>query len=120
MPIIILFQPEGVVTFNWTAGEQAYVLSSYFWGYAVTSFLSGTAAEMWGAKKVVFLTMLFSAILTIFTPQAAKWNFYLLFVTRLIIGLLSVSKIYINLLLYSATGICYGSEFKVVKYFLNL
>lgn len=84
-----LRQPEGVVTFNWTAGEQAYVLSSYFWGYAVTSFFSGTAAEIWGAKKVVFLTMLFSAILTILTPQAAKWNFYLLFVTRLIIGLLS-------------------------------
>ncbi|CAH0725773.1 unnamed protein product, partial [Brenthis ino] len=84
-----LRQPEGVVTFNWTAQQQAYVLSSYFWGYTITSLLSGTAAELWGPRKVVFLTMLFTAILTVLTPQAARWNYYLLVGIRFVIGLLS-------------------------------
>ncbi|XP_045775220.1 uncharacterized transporter slc-17.2-like [Maniola jurtina] len=80
-------QPEGVVTFNWTAQEQAYVLSSYFWGYAITCLFSGTAAELWGPRKVVFFTMLLSAVLTILTPQAARLHHVMLVVVRLVIGL---------------------------------
>ncbi|XP_045451671.1 uncharacterized transporter slc-17.2 [Melitaea cinxia] len=85
----VLRQPEGVVTFDWTAQEQAYVLSSYFWGYAVTSFFSGFAAELYGPRKVVFLTMLTTAVLTILSPEAAKLSYSLLVTIRVIIGLAS-------------------------------
>lgn len=83
-------QPEGVVTFDWSAQEQAYVLSSYFWGYAVTSFFSGFAAELYGPRKVVFFTMLTTAVLTILSPEAAKLSYSLLVTIRVIIGLASV------------------------------
>ncbi|CAH2092904.1 unnamed protein product [Euphydryas editha] len=83
----VLRQPEGVVTFNWTAQEQAYILSGYFWGYAVTSFFSGFTAELFGPRKIVFFTMLITAILTILTPEAAKVNYLLLVFIRVIIGL---------------------------------
>ncbi|XP_068617628.1 uncharacterized transporter slc-17.2-like [Battus philenor] len=82
-----LRQPEGVVTFNWTAQQQAYVLSGYFWGYAVTCLVGGTAAELWGPRNVVFITMLISAVLTTLSPQAARIHYLVLFGTRLIIGL---------------------------------
>ncbi|XP_026495630.2 uncharacterized transporter slc-17.2-like [Vanessa tameamea] len=85
----VLRQPEGIITFDWSAQKQAYVLSSYFWGYAITSLLSGTAAELWGPRKIVFLTMLISSVLTILTPQAAIWDYSLLVGTRFVIGLLS-------------------------------
>lgn len=84
-------QPEGVVTFDWTSQEQAYVISGYFWGYAFTCLFGGLAAERWGPRNVVFITMLLSAILTIFSPQAARLHYLVLVVVRCIIGLLAVS-----------------------------
>ncbi|XP_045500567.1 putative inorganic phosphate cotransporter [Colias croceus] len=80
-------QPDGVVTFDWTTQEQAYVLSGYFWGYAITSLLSGTAAELWGPRRVVLITMLISAILTILSPQAARLHYMVLVAVRFLIGL---------------------------------
>lgn len=82
-----LRQPEGVTTFTWTAQEQAYVLSGYFWGYAITCLVGGTAAEFWGPRKLVFITMLISAVLTILSPQAARWHYMVLVTLRFIIGL---------------------------------
>ncbi|KAL4708977.1 hypothetical protein ACJJTC_005838 [Scirpophaga incertulas] len=82
-----LRQPEGVVLFDWTAQEQAYVLSGYFWGYAITCLVGGTAAEMWGPRKVVFITMTLSAILTIFSPQASRFHYLALVALRFITGL---------------------------------
>ncbi|KAM3965666.1 sialin isoform 1-T1 [Aphomia sociella] len=85
----ILRQPDGVVTFDWTAQQQAYVLSGYFWGYAITCLVGGTAAELWGPRKTVFITMLICAVLTIFSPQAAKLHYLVLVAVRFIIGLAS-------------------------------
>lgn len=82
-----LRQPKDVVTFTWTTQEQAYVLSGYFWGYAITSVFSGTAAEFWGPRKLVFITMLISALLTILSPQAARLHYMVLVALRFIIGL---------------------------------
>ncbi|KAJ0174655.1 hypothetical protein K1T71_009763 [Dendrolimus kikuchii] len=82
-----LRQPEGVVTFTWTAQEQAYVLSGYFWGYAITSVVSGIAAEFWGPRRLVFITMLISALLTLLSPQAARLHYMVLVAVRFVIGL---------------------------------
>lgn len=88
---IYCFQPEGVVTFDWTAQQQAYVLSGYFWGYAITCLVGGTAAEMWGPRKVVFITMLFSSLLTILSPPAARLHYLVLVAIRFVTGLAAVS-----------------------------
>lgn len=85
-------QPDGVVTFEWTAQQQAYVLSGYFWGYAITCLVGGTAAEMWGPRKVVFITVLISALLTAICPQAARLHYLVLVAVRFLIGLAAVSK----------------------------
>ncbi|VVC92116.1 unnamed protein product [Leptidea sinapis] len=82
-------QPEGVETLEWTTQEQAFVLSAYFWGYSVTSFLSALTAEIWGPRKVVFVTMIICGLLTILSPQAAKFNYMALVAVRLVIGLLA-------------------------------
>ncbi|XP_060804897.1 putative inorganic phosphate cotransporter [Amyelois transitella] len=82
-----LRQPDGVVTFDWTAQQQAYVLSGYFWGYTITCLVGGTVAELWGPRRIVFITMLLSAILTIFSPQAARWHYLVLVAVRFVIGL---------------------------------
>lgn len=82
-----------MVTFNWTAQQQAYVLSGYFWGYAITSLVGGTAAELWGPRNVVFITMLISAVLTTLSPQAARLHYLVLVGARFIIGLSAVSII---------------------------
>ncbi|CAF4930865.1 unnamed protein product [Pieris macdunnoughi] len=82
-----LRQPDGVVIFSWTNQEQAYVLSGYFWGYAITSLISGTAAELWGPRRVVFVTMFISAVLTIISPQAARLHYMVLVAVRFFIGL---------------------------------
>ncbi|XP_032519232.1 putative inorganic phosphate cotransporter [Danaus plexippus] len=80
-------QPDGSITFDWTAQQQAYVLSGYFWGYAITCLFSGIAAERWGPRNVVFISMLISAVLTILIPPAAKVHFMMLVATRFVIGL---------------------------------
>ncbi|KAI8439399.1 hypothetical protein MSG28_013202 [Choristoneura fumiferana] len=82
-----LRQPDGVVTFEWTPQQQAYVLSGYFWGYAITCLVGGTAAEMWGPRKVVFITVLISALLTVICPQAARLHYLVLVAVRFLIGL---------------------------------
>ncbi|KAI5642163.1 major facilitator superfamily domain-containing protein [Phthorimaea operculella] len=82
-------QPEGVTIFNWTEQQQAYILSSYFWGYAITCLVGGTAAEIWGPRNIIFFTMLFCAILTTLTPQLARWHYLVLVASRFLIGLAS-------------------------------
>ncbi|XP_072944697.1 sialin-like [Epargyreus clarus] len=82
-----LRQPEGVVTFTWTTQQQAYVLSGYFWGYAITCLVGGTAAELVGPRLLVFSTMMLSALLTLLTPQAARIHYIVLVGVRFIIGL---------------------------------
>ncbi|XP_041982129.1 putative inorganic phosphate cotransporter [Aricia agestis] len=74
-------------TYDWTAQQQAYILSSYFWGYAITCLVSGTAAELWGPRNVVFYTMLVSAVLTILTPLTANVHYLMLVAARFVIGL---------------------------------
>ncbi|XP_049875794.1 uncharacterized transporter slc-17.2-like [Pectinophora gossypiella] len=82
-----LRQPEGVTTFDWSAQQQAYVLSGYFWGYAITCLVGGTAAELWGPRNVVFVTMLISALLTTLSPQCARLHYLVLVAVRFVIGL---------------------------------
>lgn len=89
-----------MVTFDWTAQQQAYVLSGYFWGYSISCLVGGTAAEFWGPRKLVFVTMLLIAILTILSPQAARIHYMALVAVRFVSGLAAVSYEYFVLRLF--------------------
>lgn len=57
------------------------MLSSFYWGSALTQFLGGYLCKRFGAKCVLFLGILGSALLSICTPQgiyAAGWLAYCL------------------------------------------
>lgn len=65
--------------FNWTEPEKSYVLSSFYWGSALTQFLGGYLCKHFGAKSVLFLGTLGSALLSVCTPQGiyvAGWRAY--------------------------------------------
>ncbi|GBP26975.1 hypothetical protein EVAR_95761_1 [Eumeta japonica] len=83
----LVHTPEDAYTFDWTAQQQAYVLSGYFWGYAITCLAGGTAAERWGPRGVVFITTIVTSVLTLLSPPAAKLHYAVLVALRFVMGL---------------------------------
>ncbi|CAG4956022.1 unnamed protein product [Parnassius apollo] len=80
------------VVLDWTPYQRAYVLSGYFWGYLVGNLFGGPlATELWGSRRVIFSTTLFSAILTLLSPAAAKHSFSMMLALRVILGFSGVS-----------------------------
>ncbi|KAJ8681208.1 hypothetical protein QAD02_016995 [Eretmocerus hayati] len=57
-------------TFHWDEYTQGIILSSFYWGYVLTHIPGGLLAEKFGAKHVIGLGVLFTAILTLLTPAA--------------------------------------------------
>lgn len=99
------------MTFDWTAQQQAYVLSGYFWGYAITCLVGGTAAERWGPRRVVFVTMLLSSVMTVLAPQASRIHYAVLVGLRFITGLASVS--YFSILVTLRSGQLNADSFPI-------
>ncbi|XP_068152936.1 putative inorganic phosphate cotransporter [Drosophila tropicalis] len=63
--------------FNWTEEEKSYILSSFYWGSALTQFPGGYLCKRFGAKLVLFLGSIGSAMLSAGTPHgvyAAGWQ----------------------------------------------
>lgn len=54
--------------FAWNEQTQSLVLSSFFWGYILTQIPGGQVAEKKGAKFVLLVSLLVSAIVAIITP----------------------------------------------------
>lgn len=89
----LISQLDDEDVFTWTAQEQAYVLSGYFWGSALTSAAAGVVAERWGPRNVVFVTMLGGSVLTVVSPWMARMDYKYLAFARFLIGLLGVSLV---------------------------
>ncbi|XP_060650832.1 putative inorganic phosphate cotransporter [Drosophila nasuta] len=65
--------------YNWTEAEKSYILSSFYWGSALTQFPGGYLCKRFGAKLVLFWGVIGSALLTLWTPQSiyvASWRAY--------------------------------------------
>ncbi|KAM8703429.1 hypothetical protein ACLKA7_008104 [Drosophila subpalustris] len=65
--------------YNWTEKQKSYILSSYYWGSALTQFPGGYLCKRFGAKLVLFWGVIGSAMLTVWTPQGiyvAGWRAY--------------------------------------------
>ncbi|XP_064550843.1 vesicular glutamate transporter 1 [Drosophila montana] len=65
--------------YNWTEPQKSYVLSSFYWGSALTQFAGGWLCKRFGAKTVLFWGSFGSALLSAWTPQGiymAGWRAY--------------------------------------------
>jgi len=71
----------------WTEKDQSIVLGCFFYGYVLSQLPAGYYAQKYGGKRIFGLGILFTAIFTLFMPIAARFNFYLLVIIRVLSGL---------------------------------
>jgi ACS family sodium-dependent inorganic phosphate cotransporter len=74
--------------FAWDKQAQGLLLSAYFYGYIFPNLFGGSLAEIYGARKVIFIALFISSIITGISPFAASDNFIYMFIMRLILGLM--------------------------------
>lgn len=79
-------------TFNWSKKDQGLLLSAYFYGYIFPNLLGGFLSEKFGGRKVIFIAMLLSSVVTGLSPFAASDNFIFMFSARVVLGVLGVSS----------------------------
>ncbi|XP_061387037.1 putative inorganic phosphate cotransporter [Musca vetustissima] len=65
--------------YDWNEMEKSYILSSIFWGYVVTQFIAGHACRRFGAKMVLLVSTLGSAIAAIVVPFTVSWGGWQIF-----------------------------------------
>lgn len=73
--------------FDWDESIQGLILSSFFWGYAIAQVPASQLALYFGAKPMLFVAGIGSALLTIITPWVASYSWTALLATRMIMGL---------------------------------
>ncbi|EFP09207.1 hypothetical protein CRE_25315 [Caenorhabditis remanei] len=74
--------------FDWDKKTTGMVLSSFFYGYIGSQIIGGHLASRYGGKRVVFITILGSSLLTLANPVAARTSEYALAILRAAIGFL--------------------------------
>nr|CAD7265015.1 unnamed protein product [Timema shepardi] len=73
--------------FTWNEETQGFILSGYFYGYAVGQLPGGILAERYGGKLMFGLGTFISALLTVVSPFAVWVSDELFFALRLLEGL---------------------------------
>ena len=79
--------------FVWSKTFQSLLLSVYYVGCFISQVPGGWLAHRFGGKRLVTVTMLMSALLTLLTPVLIRANAYIVLAVRLIMGICSVSGI---------------------------
>ena len=72
--------PRSDSLFDWSQELQGFILSAFFWGYAITHVPGAVMIQKFGAKIVLSLGILVNAILSIATPAGiylGKWTNWL-------------------------------------------
>lgn len=81
---------------------QSLILSSFYWGYIITHMPGGILAEKFGAKYLLGLGILSTAIFTLITPIVAPLGAWWMIALRVIEGLGEVHylrNVYLQLIL---------------------
>lgn len=73
--------------FDWDSKTQGLILGCFYYGYICTNLLGGITAERYGGRLVTGLGILFTAILTVLTPMAARASDGLFVAIRIVEGL---------------------------------
>ncbi|KAM7352154.1 uncharacterized protein ACRADG_004794 [Cochliomyia hominivorax] len=75
-------------THNWSQSLQGFILSSFYIGYVITHIPGGEFAKTFGAKWVLSLGLLFTAIFTLLTPLTINFAEHVgLVIIRILMGL---------------------------------
>ncbi|CAG9857370.1 unnamed protein product [Phyllotreta striolata] len=73
--------------FNWDEQTQSIVLGSFFYGYVLTQMPGGRLSEIFGSKRVYGMGVLITSVFTLLTPIAARINFTLFIIVRILEGM---------------------------------
>ncbi|XP_017774631.1 PREDICTED: putative inorganic phosphate cotransporter isoform X1 [Nicrophorus vespilloides] len=84
IPVKVFAQPA---EFDWDEKTQGIVLGSFFYGYVLTQLPGGRFAELFGGKKIFGIGVLVTAIFTLLSPIAARTNFSLFILVRVLEGM---------------------------------
>lgn len=84
-------KPNTQGEFDWDEDLQGLVLASFFWGYIWTQIPSGIIVSKIGGKWPLVVGIAVSALMTLFTPIAARTNVGMLMFCRFVEGLAQVS-----------------------------
>lgn len=77
-----------VQVFDWGESIRSVILSSFFWGYAVTQIPAGALSKRFGPKVILGWSFFVASILTVLTYPLALWgNWQLTTASRVIQGL---------------------------------
>ncbi|XP_065368351.1 putative inorganic phosphate cotransporter [Calliphora vicina] len=60
--------------YEWTEMQKSYILSSFFWGNIVTQFPGGYLCRRFGAKLIMFISILGSAVFALLIPFTVGWG----------------------------------------------
>ncbi|XP_046627975.1 putative inorganic phosphate cotransporter [Neodiprion virginianus] len=60
-------------TYEWDEYTQGIILSSFYWGYLITSVPGGILADRFGGKYILGIAVLSTAVLTLLTPLVVKY-----------------------------------------------
>ncbi|OWF47304.1 Sialin [Mizuhopecten yessoensis] len=74
-------------TYDWDEATQGLILSSFFYGYALTQIPGGFLAEKIGGKRLFGYGILITAILSLLTPVSAKVGTWAVVIVRVMMGL---------------------------------
>jgi len=96
--------------FDWDKRTQSLILSGFFYGYICVQVIGGWAAGRFGGKIVIGVFMGVASGVTLLIPVLARLSPYGVFVARIVIGMSSVSFLYI----------CLFNLFTILKVFIYL
>lgn len=71
----------------WDTDLQAYILSSFFYGYVITQIPFGIMAKKYGSLYFLGVGMLINSVFGLLVPMAAEFGWQYLIVVRFIQGL---------------------------------
>ncbi|KAI6177306.1 Major facilitator superfamily MFS-1 domain containing protein [Aphelenchoides bicaudatus] len=69
-------------TYGWNKSDAGTIMSCFFWGYTITQIFAGKLADKYSGERILNITTLAWALLTLFTPQLfdlAYWSGYPMF-----------------------------------------
>ncbi|XP_068737249.1 sialin-like [Montipora capricornis] len=73
--------------FNWDEKTQGIILGSFFYGYIITQLPGGWLGARFGGKYLFGFGVLSTAVLTMFTPMAARHSVGMFILVRILEGL---------------------------------
>ncbi|CAF4907533.1 unnamed protein product [Pieris macdunnoughi] len=61
-------------TYQWPKSTQEVVLSSFFLGYSITTYVSGIICQKWGGKIPIQISMFVNGIVSLLSPWVVAWG----------------------------------------------